>query len=179
MQIDIENAYEALGILEDSNSCTFWACPGPDHVHLQMPTRAVGTTARDQLDKVVEYFTDDNPLVDVWKRVPDVDDGDDDEACDTMAAAFTAFCAEYGLNARTTRAEGFGIAFTDYHCWTSVQISPTEQVQVDWTARQFHNLDYPTNPAHADIACPLVWTGDAHPILGPAASMESPSAGHA
>ena len=44
MQIDIENAYEALGILEDSNSCTFWACPGPDHVHLQMATCIVCQT---------------------------------------------------------------------------------------------------------------------------------------
>lgn len=123
------------------------------------------------LRRTLEAFAAQEPLVAVWRLVPDVPEDADNEACDILSPRFTAFCRSRGLDAHTVRAEDFPHPLTDYHWWTSVRVGPDSWAQVDWTARQFYNLDYPHNPAHADLPCPMVWVGAEHPVLGRAGAI--------
>jgi len=118
------------------------------------------------LQRTLAEFAAQEPLVAVWRQVPDVPEDADAEACDVLAPRFTAWCNSHGFAAWTVMAQDFPHPLTDYHYWTSVRASQDAWVRVDWTARQFHNLEYPRNPAHADLPCPLLWIGAEHPVLG-------------
>jgi len=45
-------------------------------------------------------------------------------------------------------------------------------LDVDYTARQFHNLEWPPAPEHQDLPCPLIWPADGrHPVCGSYATL--------
>lgn len=117
------------------------------------------------IEALLAAFEQADPRVQVWKRVPDVEEGADDEACEELSAAFTAFCLDRGHQAETLWVEGF-VEDAHYHCWTRVVVAGVTW-SVDWTARQFHNLENPEAPEHQDLPCPLYWRTDQldHPVL--------------
>lgn len=126
------------------------------------------------LDGALLRFAQREPLVDVWRRVPDIDDGEDNEACETLAPRFTAYALEHDLDARTIKAQ-FDRPFVDTHAWTAIRVAD-DVINVDWTARQFHDLWVPSQSWLQDLPCPLVWVGERvyHPLLGDAVRPENP-----
>ena len=43
------------------------------------------------------------------------------------------------------------------HWWVRIALPDQREVNVDWTARQFYNLEQPHAPQHQDLPCPLIW----------------------
>jgi len=114
-------------------------------------------------------------MLTVWRHYPDVT-MDEDTATDRWAAkqasaAFVEFLGTYNIGARMVIGIDSREPLHDYHWWVRIDC-PLATVNVDWTARQFHNLHHPPDPGLADLPCPMVWlTGptypaDAHPITG-------------
>jgi hypothetical protein len=122
-----------------------------------------------ELAELTAAFVAATPKADIWRRYPDVssaeDDATDTYACEALAAAFADFAAGLGVSARVVYAEDAEEPFVDYHVWTRVET--TDGVRdVDWTARQYHNLDG-VRDAALDAPWPLVWPpSDAHPLAG-------------
>lgn len=114
----------------------------------------------DRLDAVIAEFAATADAV-LWAAYPDLDDAGQDRtdqvACEQMSRGFAAAA---GVKARVVRGSDADEPLVDEHWWVRVG-----EVNVDWTARQFHNLEHPANPAHADLPCPLVWEGDGHPVV--------------
>jgi len=57
------------------------------------------------------------------------------------------------------------------HWWVRIALPDQRELNVDWTARQFHNLEQPHAPQHQDLPCPLIWESDrpgepVHPVTG-------------
>ena len=100
----------------------------------------------------------------LWAAYPDLDDAgqdrSDEVACEQMSARFVRRAREAGLDATLVVGTDADEPLVEEHWWAQV-----EGLNVDWTARQFHNLEHPANPAHADLPCPLLWRGDEHPVV--------------
>lgn len=125
-------------------------------------------------------FAASDPRLDLWRRWPDVS-ADEDAlsdrfACRQVAEAFTAFARSHGWTAVTVAAEEAEHPFADYHFWTRL-ILGADLVDVDWTARQYHNLHEVAgrDPKVLDLPWPLVWTADdeEHPVAGRFTRMRS------
>lgn len=101
----------------------------------------------------------------IWSRYPDVTE-DEDLATDSYACYhatrdFVEYLRKQGVDALYVEAN-FEHPMAGRHWW--VRVGDTDY---DWTARQYHNLEHPPAPEHADIACPLMWpAGEPHPIVG-------------
>ncbi|WP_051362608.1 hypothetical protein [Amycolatopsis thermoflava] len=57
------------------------------------------------------------------------------------------------------------------HWWVRIVLPDHRELNIDWTARQFYNLEQPHSPQHQDLPCPLVWQSDqpgesVHPVTG-------------
>jgi hypothetical protein len=121
---------------------------------------------------VMERFAAVEPLVGVWRRVPEVEEGEDDEGCDVLAVRFAAMCPQLGpQNVKVT----FDRPWVDYHVWTALTTGGAVW-NVDWTARQYHNLEDPPVRWQQSLPCPLVWPTEVvgyHPVLGAPATIES------
>jgi hypothetical protein len=120
--------------------------------------------------KAIRTFRD-SPSIQVWRRFGPDSTGEEIEQtygyeCDAVARDFAS-----ALSAQ--RLRNVALVQGDDHWWTRVTIPDGRVVNVDWTARQFHNLERPPSPRHANLPCPLVWlTGeqfpeDTHPVTGP------------
>lgn len=123
-----------------------------------------------RLNELLLAFRRSQPDLGIWERYPDVSAAEDARtdtyACDQLSALFTDFCLAQGVAAVRVSADGALQAFADYHLWTRVFVDG-ESFDVDWTARQYHNLQQPPVPEHADLPCPLVWAADdVHPVVG-------------
>lgn len=121
-----------------------------------------GTT--DLLTGLLAVFRAENPQLSIWERYPNISDEEDawtdSRACGYWSRRFTEFCRVRGVDAVALFADDAEEELAGEHCWTRV-----DGVNVDWTARQFHNLEYPENPRHRNLPCPLVWTGEQHPVV--------------
>lgn len=142
-----------------------------------------------------ETFFDCNPFARAWARYPDVSAELDETmpACEGMSVAFYHHLEPDRFDAvEVIEASEAVEADADYHLWVRVR-SGDLWVNVDWTARQFHNLEWDDalqdwNPAFADLPCPMLWLGDgpAHPVvdftqqrtvtIAPRAAVEMPQA---
>jgi hypothetical protein len=103
----------------------------------------------------------------VWSLYPDISEEQDlatgSWAAKQASVLFVKFLAAYGIDARPVAAEQPDTPFHEYHWWVRVDC-PLGTVNVDWTARQFHNLEHPPLAAHADLSFPMVWlTGFTYP----------------
>lgn len=123
---------------------------------------------------------DGAPALDIWRDYPDVsivqDRHTDSWACARVARAFAEF-APAEASARLVTAEESGHGDVDAHVWTRVGV-PGGTFDVDFTARQYHNLADKVAAGRVLAArWPLVWSpaggasADArvtvkHPILG-------------
>lgn len=127
-----------------------------------------GKTSAD-LAEDIAAFRAATPKLSIWERWPDVTEDEDsftDQwACEAVTREFVAFLQTRGwTNARAIRGDTSLDADCDYHVWARVG-----STDIDWTARQFENLEHPRNPDHANIDCPLVWQHtkpDVHPVVG-------------
>lgn len=121
-----------------------------------------------------EAFSDTNPFVRPWARYPDVSAELDETmpACEGMSTAFYNFVDhEQFESVEVIEASAPLEADADYHRWVRIRCDGLV-VNVDWTARQFHNLEWieelgDWNPEHADLPCPMIWLGDGpeHPVV--------------
>jgi hypothetical protein len=102
-------------------------------------------------------------LTEAWSRYPE-GGADLDEACETLTKLFTDYARTVGVEAVTIVAGLDPDREVEYHLWTRLRLNG-RLVNVDWTARQFENLEWPPNPAHQDLPCPLIWEGDSHPVV--------------
>lgn len=115
------------------------------------------------LETLLEEFAGTGDAA-LWSAYPDLDDAgqdrSDEVACEQMSRRFAELAAAAGLVTSLVRGSDADEPLVDEHWWVQV-----DGVNVDWTARQFHNLEHPANPAHADLPCPLVWRGAEHPVV--------------
>lgn len=122
-----------------------------------------------ELEDLLAAFATATPMIDVWRRYPDITPDEDDRtdawACQQASEEFVAFARAHGFHAvLITVAEPRPPEYDHY--WSRV-----DNTNVDWTARQYHNLKHPPAAKHQDLPCPLTWpAGEPHPILGPDAT---------
>lgn len=108
------------------------------------------------LDLIEQFIASDERL-DIWRRYPYVteeeDDATDTFACESVSQAFAAFARDHGWTAFPMRIP-WERADADDHWW--VRLADADGVyDVDFTARQYHNLD--GIPDALEMPWPLVW----------------------
>ena len=119
-------------------------------------------------------FTASDPRLDIWRRYPDIsweeDEATDYWACEEVSAQFAEYARARGVDAQVFTAIA-DHEWADRHAW--VCISAGGQVTaVDFTARQYHNLntDGGRDPEVMAAPWPLVWdqesSGGVHPLMG-------------
>lgn len=129
-------------------------------------------TAERRLDGLVMGFRQAFPLyVLAWNKYPDIgyelDEMTDTVACKSMSHLFVDYCRARGIEARIMHGQDAddSCPMLDDHYWVKVRLGGSA-FAVDWTARQFHNLDHPPSPKHADLSCPLIWQDpEHHPLV--------------
>ncbi len=124
------------------------------------------------LEELVQSYAASDPRLDIWRRYPDISEaGDaltDGFACRQVSEGFAEFAREHGWNAIAVLAECSEHPLADDHAWVRINHG-WQSYDVDWTARQFHNLHAAAGRDHAVLRLPwpLVWvaTGE-HPVVG-------------
>jgi hypothetical protein len=120
-------------------------------------------------------FPDAEPKVAVWEQFPHGTEEENEVTYQwgprEASEAFARFLTERGIPASIVHAQDSPVPFHSELHWVRTEVDG-RVVNVDWTARQFYNLEHPPQPVHADLPCPMVWlTGvsfpaDAHPVTG-------------
>lgn len=118
----------------------------------------------------ISSFEATDARLSIWRRYPEVSEADnqviDTYACREVSAAFARHAATHGLRTCLIEADDCDHPRVDRHWWVVVYVADQAEC-VDWTARQFHNLEHPPLPEHADIPFPLTWNADyQHPVVG-------------
>lgn len=129
-----------------------------------------------ELDELLAAYKENDKRLDVWRRYPDLTETEDAFtdywACEEVSREFAAFARSRGWESLVIHADGAQTPFADYHYWVRLIRPHLEVYDVDWTARQYHNLHEVDghDPAVLDLPWPLVWNPlpdlDAHPIAG-------------
>ena len=120
------------------------------------------------LERAVNEFFEHNEYAREWAVYPDVTEEMDETmpACHGMSEEFVRFLRARGFRAEVIEADQSLHPDADYHRWARVSVRD-DTFNVDWTARQYHNLVWPLAPELQALPCPMVWTGDgpAHPLV--------------
>lgn len=120
------------------------------------------------LHEQIAMFREQNPHARVWAE--DIVHGHEEEepddlpACEGMSRAFRDHLRAHGVHdPHVVQADQAEHEWADYHQFTRVP-HPEGDFNIDWTARQFRNLDNPVKPEHYEQTeqVPLVWRGRAH-----------------
>lgn len=115
-----------------------------------------------RIEPLLQNFIDSEPRLSIWRNYPDISEADDEIAdgwaCKSVSAEFAAFARGQGWDAVVVHGEDpeEGLAFD--HCW--VRLAGRGFVRdIDWTARQFHNLFVPDghDPNILSLPWPLAW----------------------
>jgi len=139
-------------------------------------------TARrvEELKVLLGAYINADDRLEIWRNYPDVSEAEDDYtdswACEEVSTQFAAFARSFGWDAVVIRGEDAEHPFAFDHAW--VRLTRSGNVfDVDWTARQYHNLHEVDghDPAVLNPPWPLVWDPsvvgpDAHLIVGSFAS---------
>lgn len=135
-------------------------------------------SAYEKLGALLAAYPEHDRRLDIWRRYPDISEEENDftdyYACKTICEEFAAFAREKGWKAVIIAAEGAKHPHADYHYWVRLTPPWTDAAiaDVDWTARQFHNLEVPEghDPVVLNRPWPLIWNpelwGDEHPLAG-------------
>ncbi|QOD06042.1 hypothetical protein [Pseudarthrobacter sp. BIM B-2242] len=126
---------------------------------------------------LLNTFIDSDPRLDIWHRYPDISETEDDYtdgwACEQVSAEFAAFARKHGWDAVVVHADDPKHPLAFDHAWVRLTRDGSA-LDVDWTARQFHNLhDSDGNdPAVLTLPWPLAWDPaivgrHSHPVAGP------------
>lgn len=130
----------------------------------------------DELKALLQSFIDSDPRLHIWRRYPHISETDDNYtdgwACEEVSQEFAAFARRLGWDAVVVRGTDPTEPLAFDHTW--VRLKRNGEVRdVDWTARQYHNL-YVTeghDPNVLTLPWPLAWAphvvGDnSHLIVG-------------
>lgn len=113
-----------------------------------------------ELVAALREFPDTHVMLSVWRLYPYVSEADDQAtdywACRQASELFVAFLSERGMTARLVLGVDAEAPFLGYHWWVRVDC-PLATANVDWTARQFHNLHHP--PLPGTKTCRSRWCG--------------------
>jgi hypothetical protein len=132
------------------------------------------------LDLLNAYISSD-PRLQIWANYPDITEAQDEQtdtwACEQVSAEFAAFARALGWDASVVRADEPEATMAFEHAWVRVTRDGVT-TDVDWTARQFHNLfvEGGHDPAVLALPWPLAWAPAAiapehHPIVGTYAAL--------
>lgn len=120
------------------------------------------SAAGSEIGILLQGYIDSEPRLGIWRNYPDISDFDnayvDGWACRSVSTEFAAFALTRGWDAVIVHGEDpvEGLAF-DHH-WVRVS-RPGTLRDVDWTARQFHDLFVAEghDPNVLSLPWPLVW----------------------
>jgi hypothetical protein len=122
------------------------------------------------LESTINTFKQVDPRLDIWRRYPAVsqeeDELTDQFACGEVSRLFIAFARARGWKAQLIRTDDD--PEVGEHFWVRLDAGGLGTIDVDWTARQFHNLEDPDAALRAlDAPWPLHWESEnSHPVLG-------------
>ncbi|MEO3931396.1 hypothetical protein WMO79_01095 [Micrococcaceae bacterium Sec7.4] len=124
------------------------------------------------LESLIGAYKASDPRLDIWRRYPDISEAEDQLtdgfACKQVSEGFAEFAWGQGWNALAVLAEGAEDPMADDHAWVRIR-DGLWSYDVDFTARQYHNLHRPEGHDSAVLALswPLVWVyrGE-HPVVG-------------
>ncbi|MFF2678059.1 hypothetical protein ACFVRT_15920 [Arthrobacter koreensis] len=136
---------------------------------------ALNLTTQDPADDaaLLEGFTCTDARLDIWRRYPDIseeeDEATDDWACGEVSGQFAAYAREQGWDADVVTAQA-DHPMADEHVWVHLHRGG-RTIAVDWTARQYHNLnEISWDPKVLSAPWPLTWNPDTapneHPLMG-------------
>jgi hypothetical protein len=123
--------------------------------------------------KLLEAYIESDPRLRIWRHYPDIPEVDDDYtdqwACREVSTEFATFARRQGWAAEMIHAEDPEEAFAFDHFW--VRLTGGGIVtDVDWTARQYHNLFEAGGYAGAVLALPWPLTWEPA-VVGPSAHL--------
>lgn len=131
------------------------------------------------LESLIGAYIASDPRLDIWRRYPEVSEAEDEVtdsfACIQVSSGFAEFARARGWDATVLLAEGPEHPMAGHHAWVRIRDARWDY-DVDFTARQYHNLDRVEgrDPAVLRQPWPLVWEwiyrGE-HPIVGKFASI--------
>jgi hypothetical protein len=135
----------------------------------------------DELLALLNAYIDADPRLAIWSRYPNVSEEEDDYtdgwACEQVSAEFAAFACTRGWDAAVVHGVDPGHPLAFDHAWARLT-RDGKTTDVDWTARQFHNLFVPDgrDPAVLTLPWPLAWSPTAiapedHVIVGTYAAL--------
>ncbi|GHE80841.1 hypothetical protein GCM10017786_08860 [Amycolatopsis deserti] len=120
------------------------------------------------------------PMIGIWRGYPRVSQG---ELRMTFEAGWDpeSVAQTFAITLLENEVAGevfliYGDESTRYsaggdHWWVRIVLPSQQEINIDWTARQFYNLEQPHAPQHRDLPCPLIWQSDrpgepVHPVTG-------------
>jgi len=133
-----------------------------------------------ELIALLNTYIASDPRLEIWRHYPDITEGQNDYtdtwACEQVSAEFATFARSLGWDAAAVRGENPDHPFAFDHAWVRLT-RDGRTTDIDWTARQYHNLHEADghDPAVLNLPWPLVWDPavvgpDAHLIVGSFAS---------
>lgn len=123
---------------------------------------STATRPDSEIRVLLADYASSDPRLDIWKRYPDISETDDAYtdrwACENVSAEFVAFARSRGWDAVSVHGVDSYQPLAMDHCW--VRLSTAEGfLDVDWTARQYHNLfnQDGLDPDVLSLPWPLTW----------------------
>lgn len=134
-----------------------------------------------ELINLLQSFIDSDPRLHIWRRYPDITEVEDNYtdtwACVQVSEQFATFAREHGWDAAVVHADEPEQPLAFDHAWVRLTRA-SRSTDVDWTARQFHNLYVAEghDPNVLSLPWPLAWDPAAiapedHLIVGRYASI--------
>ncbi len=131
---------------------------------------------QEELVGLLNAFIDAEPRLEIWRHYPDITEAQDEYtdawACVQVSAEFAEFARGLGWDAAVLDGIDPEHPFAFDHAWVRLTRSG-RTYDVDWTARQFHNLHAINgrDPAVMALPWPLIWDPAAvgkniHPVVG-------------
>lgn len=126
------------------------------------------------VSEVRDAFIAARPELRIWRDYPNISQADGDLtdawACHQVSDEFARFAADRGVHALRVTASRFADPWIGEHAWTVLLHSRRGRWHVDFTARQFHNIDGPGAERALTGVWPLTWPAPTeshwHPIAG-------------
>jgi hypothetical protein len=136
-------------------------------------TTAGGTA---ELIALLNAYIESDPRLAIWRDYPDItqeqDDYTDTWACEEVSAQFAAFARSLGWDAAVVHGTDPEEPLAFDHAWVRLTRDGVSS-DVDWTARQYHNLFVTGghDPNVLTLPWPLAWAPhivgeNAHLIVG-------------
>lgn len=119
-----------------------------------------------QLTRALQAFQAGEPRLRLWADYPQLTQEEhtltDGWACREVSLQLVNFLRARELSALLVHAQEAEHPWHYEHYWARVG-----EWEIDYTARQFHNLEHPPTHAHQNLPCPLIWRAEnGHPVSG-------------